>query len=114
VELAKLRQWKPDFRPDPDESLSLARGLRQLREWNSCVEMYEDVLQCRPEFSLARLELAEVLVLVQERPSAARRILEACDIHDLSPRQATRLDRLRRQIETMIAEGVIELEGRAW
>jgi membrane associated rhomboid family serine protease len=112
-ELVKIRQWKPEFTPEADEALCLARGLRQIREWAACVEMYEQVLQRRPDFSPARLELAELLVLIQERPRAARRILQDCDIHTLSPRQASRLEVLNRQIEGMIADGVIELEGRA-
>jgi membrane associated rhomboid family serine protease len=114
TELNRIRHLTPDWQPTTDEQLALARGLRQLQQFDDAVRMYEEVLQRRPDFSLGRLELAELLVLNQERPAAAKRLLDPCDPQDLSPAQVVRLEALQSRIQQLFDSGVIELEGRAW
>lgn len=110
-ELIRIRHFQPGWKPSVAESLALARGLRKLRQWDGSVTMYREVLLLRPDFSLARLELAEILVLIQERPAAARRILDQCDLHELSPRQVERLELLGGRIQSLIDSGVLEIDG---
>lgn len=114
AELHRIRHLHPEFQPQPSELLALARGLRQMKHWEDSVQMYQQLLEQRPDFSLARVELAEILVLVQTRPSAARRILEPCDPEELSPRQVDKFHALQTRIQSQIDSGVIELEGQAW
>jgi membrane associated rhomboid family serine protease len=113
-ELQRLRTLESRFQPSPEELLTIARGLRQIQQWNPCVEMYEEFLQRQPKASAAKLELAELLVLIQERPAAAQRLLETCEENTLTPAQTTRFHTLTRQIQELKDSGVIELEGRAW
>ena len=113
-ELESIRHWMPDWKPTTGELLSLARGLKSRQEWDKSVYCYQQVLEDRPHFSLGRLELAEILVTQQRRPSAARRMLRECDLNDLSPVQVERVETLKEKIQQLIDDGIIELEGRSW
>jgi membrane associated rhomboid family serine protease len=114
AELQKIRHFQPEFTPTPPECLALARGLRRLQTWDGAVEMYGAVLKAKPEFSLGRLELAEILVMIQERPSAARRVLERCDVNDFSPQQMDKFEKLHERIQQLLDDGVMEIEGPSW
>lgn len=95
---------------NPEHLLQLARGLRSKREWQSAVICYQEYLKAVATAAPAiQLELAEILVLVQERPQAALQLLRSVLAENLSDQDATRLLQLRQQAEQLIAEGVLEL-----
>ncbi|SFI86655.1 rhomboid family intramembrane serine protease [Planctomicrobium piriforme] len=114
AELLKIRRRQPEFQPGGDELLTLARGLRKRREWASATEAYSELIQHNPRAHAARIELAEIMVLVQERPSAARKLLAECPAAELSAQQTSRVSQIQTQIDALIDNGVIEVEGRSW
>lgn len=113
-ELQRARHLRPDWQPPPREMLALARGLRKAKVWDECLEAYRSVLTVRPDVDAARLEAAEILVLVKERPTAARRVLQPCRLEQLTPPQQQRLQQLTTRINSLIDSGVLEVECSQW
>jgi len=108
--LARIRLQHPEFQPEAGDLFTLARGLKKRQEWNACVEMFQELRRVAPRLGAAALELAEILTLVQNRPSAARRILQEIPEETLTPRQRERLQKLNEQIEILIESGVLEIQ----
>lgn len=114
AELHRIRHLRPDWHPRDEDLLRLARGLRSVKQWSPAVESYREYITRREDASLARLELAELYVLVQERPVAAQRVLADCDPSGFTPPQIRRYEQVTAHAQRMIAEGVIEIEGESW
>jgi membrane associated rhomboid family serine protease len=114
AELHRIRHLRPDWHPPDEDLLQLARGLRTAKQWNAAVETYQEYIARRSDASLARLELAELYVLVQERPAAAQRVLADCDPSGFTLPQKRRFEQVTEHAERMITDGVIEIEGESW
>lgn len=110
AELEKIRHRKPDWSPPVQQLLDLARGLRTASKMRESVAMYEAFLQQKPDYPPAALELAEIFVFVNERPSAAMRLLQSCDLTRLSEKQSQRHAQASRHAQAMIDDGVLEID----
>ena len=74
---------------------------------------YEEYLNRFPDLALAtRVRLAALYLEVEARPRAALRVLSEIPPHSLSDRQEQQRETLERRANSMIEEGVIELERR--
>jgi hypothetical protein len=63
---------------------------------------------------IVRLKLAEILIKTQQRPQYGLRVLDGLPKARLKPRYAKLRQALAHQAQAMIADGVLELSGRAW
>ncbi len=107
--LTRIRQIDPGFCPTEDELLTLSRALRRRQEWNSSRQIYQELIQRYPENIAGRLEFAEILTFILQRPSAARRLIAELKPETLTPKQATRHSQLSEQIDALIQSGVLEI-----
>ncbi|MCA9080222.1 MAG: rhomboid family intramembrane serine protease [Planctomycetaceae bacterium] len=114
-EYSGLRQFKPDWAPSAEQLLELARGLRQKREWTSALNAYRDYLALCPKPEPAtRLEVAEILLFIRDRPQAALKLIKAVQRQYLSDRDAHRYDELLQRADAMVESGVLELRDESW
>ena len=107
--LQKQRHFKPDWLPPLSALLELARQLRKTKQWNDSIEVYNLFIEASPQHSSARLELAELLVLVRTRPASALRVLQECQREDLKPGELKRLDSILEQAHKMADSGILEI-----
>lgn len=114
TEWRRLVAANPDWRANPVDLLSLARVLRKQREFANSGACYAEVCSLDHTQVNACLEYAELLVLIEERPGAARRLLEAAAQSSWTPEQLKRRVQLEQRIQQLLDSGVLELEGRAW
>ncbi len=110
AELERIRHHKPEWTPTQEQLISLARGLRTASNMRDAVKAYLDFIELNSEFTLAKLELAEIFVFVQERPSAALRLLEQCDVGSFSDKQKKRHQQATLHAQSMISDGIIEID----
>lgn len=111
-ELQKIRSVQPVFQPTSQQLLELARGLRKMKEYESSVKVYEELLAKQPDFALGQIELAALLTLSQNRPAAARRCLQTIRPETLPPAQRKMFDDLCSHIQKLLDSGVVELDRR--
>lgn len=91
----------------------LADGLYRQRMFTEALPYYEEYLNRFPDLALAtRVRLAALYLEVEARPRAALRVLSEIPPHSLSDRQEQQRETLERRANSMIEEGVIELERR--
>lgn len=110
IELARIRQREPEFVPSAEQLLALARGLRRVSAMKSAVEIYEEFLRMHPNYSPACLEVAEILVYVDERPGAAKKYLERCNVNGLNESQTSRFEQAMQLAQSLIKQGIIEID----
>ncbi len=110
AELERIRHQKPDWAPTQEQLISLARGLRTASNMRDAVKAYLEFIEQNSDFTLAQLELAEIFVFVQDRPSAAIRLLEQCDVESFSEKQKKRHQQATRHAQSMIDDGIIEID----
>lgn len=112
AELQRIRHLRPGWVPVSHQILDLARELRSVQQWSASIEMYEMFLTQEPDAALARLELAELFVLVQERPCAARKLVDSCESSSFTASQKARLERVYDIARQMLDSGIIEIQGQ--
>ncbi|TWT58444.1 Rhomboid family protein [Thalassoglobus neptunius] len=110
MELLRLQSRLPDWSPSSEQLLLLARGLRRASAMKKSMEIYNRFLNSHPNHSSALLEVAEILVYVEDRPSAAKKRLERCQKDELSAKQQARLKQAMKHAQSMIDDGVIEID----
>lgn len=110
AEFERIQHRKPEWSPQPEQLLKLARGLRTASEMEKSVKAYREFVEVEPKFTLASLELAEIFVYVQERPSAAMRLLNRCEVDSFSEKQQQRHQQAMRHSQRMIDDGIIEID----
>ena len=110
AEFERIRHRNPEWSPQPEQLLKLARGLRTASEMEKSVTAYREFINAQPLFTLAFLELAEIFVYVQERPSAAMRLLNRCDVDTFSDKQQQRHQQATSHSQRMIDDGIIEID----
>lgn len=110
AELKKIRHHKPEWAPTPEQLLALARGLRTASKMGDAIDVYREFLQVRPDITIACLELAEIFVFVEERPSGAMRLLDQCQLPTFTEKQRLRHQQAVEHAQRMIRDGVIEIE----
>ncbi|MEW4489100.1 rhomboid family intramembrane serine protease [Thalassoglobus sp. JC818] len=110
MELMRLQSRLPDWSPSSEQLLLLARGLRRASAMKKSMEIYNRFLKRHPDHSAALLEIAEIFVYVEDRPSAAKKRLERCQKRDLSEKQQMRLKQAMKHAQSMIDDGVIEID----
>jgi hypothetical protein len=97
------------------ELLQFAELLLGEKLWNAAVPMLEDYLQRFHKRAIqVRLRLAKVLVEVQQRPTYATKIMAELPRQGLGEKEEKLRTTLEQKAQQMIADGVMELEGRAW
>ena len=109
-ELVRIRQRDLEWSPLPSQLLALARGLRRSSAMKDSLRMYEEFLTIHPKHATACLEAAEILVYVDDRPSAGMRHLQRCDADQFSESQRDRYQQVSRHAQAMIDDGVIEID----
>lgn len=109
-EREKLRHHDPDWSPSELQLLTLARGLRKASKMNDSAKTYLEYLANKPDDSAACLELAEIFVYVQDRPSGAKKLLTKCKAAELTTQQLKRHQQALKHAEQMIADGIIEID----
>src|SRR5262249_14668487 len=97
------------------ELLQFAELLLGEKLWNAAVPMLENYLQRFHKRAIqVRLRLAKVLVGVQQRPTYAMRIMAELPPQGLGEKEVKLRATLEQKAQQMVADGVMELEGRAW
>lgn len=97
------------------ELLHFAELLCAEKLWNAAVPMLEDYLKRFHRRAIqVRLRLAKILVEQQQRPTYATRILQEVPREGLEEQETRLRTKLEEKARQMIADGVLELEGRAW
>ena len=82
---------------------------------NEAVPLLEEYLRSFEKRSdVVRLKLAQILIEVQQRPRYALRMLGELPVEPLKPHYEKLRQSLTRKAQRMIADGVLELSGRAW
>jgi membrane associated rhomboid family serine protease len=112
AELERIRHRKPEWSPTTEQLLILARGLRKASRMRDSVTIYIEFLNQKPDHSIACLELAEIFVFVQERPSGAKRLLDKCNLNALSKQQEKRHAQALKHAQRMIDDGIIEIDSQ--
>lgn len=110
AELQRLRHRDADWLPPAKQLLALARGLRTSNQMQDAAEIYKQFLEMAPGETIACLELAEILIFVQERPTAAQRFLQRCEVSTFSDKQQQRHQQALAHAQAMIDDGVLEIE----
>ncbi len=114
-EVRRTRQVLDGFQLGKRDLLRLGQALFAAEAWTETVEIFDEFIQRFPaESDVARLLTAEIMIVQQQRPSAAMKHLLALNEETLPPRDHRRYVRLRARAEALIDSGTIELEGRAW
>ncbi len=97
------------------ELLQFAELLLTEKLWAAAVPMLENYLQRFHKRAIpVRLRLAKVLVDEQKRPAYALRILGEVPREGLGEKEEKLRAKAELIAQQMIADGVLELEGRAW
>lgn len=82
---------------------------------NEAVPLLEEYLsRFNQRADIVRLKLAEVVIKVQQRPQYGLRVLNELPSGPLKPRYEKQRQVLAQKAQAMIADGVLELSGRAW
>ena len=97
------------------ELLQFAELLLADKLWNAAVPILENYLQRFHKRAVqVRLRLAKVLVEQQQRPTYASRVLAELPRQGLAANEEKLRTTLEQKAQQMIADGVLELEDRAW
>ncbi len=112
AESERIRHRNPEWSPQPEQLLKLARGLRTASEMEKSAKAYREFVEVQPDFTLASLELAEIFVYVQERPSAAMRLLNRCEVDTFSEKQQQRHQQATQHAQNMIDDGILEIDSQ--
>ncbi|MCA9089560.1 MAG: rhomboid family intramembrane serine protease [Planctomycetaceae bacterium] len=113
AELTRIRVKQPHWEPPADDLLALARGLRKKREWTSAMHAYRDYVRKSAD-PIARMEVAEILILILERPRAALKLLEDISPSTFNSQGRHKLQQLRERAGAMVADGIVELHDENW
>jgi hypothetical protein len=113
AELTRIRVKRPHWEPPADDLLALARGLRKKREWAFAMQAYRDYVRHSPD-PMARMEVAEILILILERPRAALKLLEDLSPSTFNLQGQRKLQQLRDRAGAMVADGIVELHDETW
>ena len=83
--------------------------------WNAAVPLLENYLTRYHRRAVpVRLKLAKILIEQQQRPTYASRVLQELPPTGLGEKEEKLRTSLTQKAHTMIDDGVLELEGRAW
>lgn len=90
----------------------LIDGLRVGKDWGNLPAVLEDYIARFPEEAdRARLVLADLLIRREQRPRAALRALEPVRLADLPDAERAFAQKLRKQADRLINDGVMELSS---
>jgi hypothetical protein len=82
---------------------------------NDAVPLLEEYLRrFKHRADIVRVKLAEILIKFQQRPQYGIRVLNELPPGPLKPRYEKLRQSLAHKAQAMIADGVLELSGRAW
>ncbi len=105
----------PDWRlPEPDLRRLIQGCLRAERHADAVVLMIDYLRTYRDQAVAVRLKLAEVLLVHDQRPAQARRVLGKLRGASLLPPQRARYRLLGKRAAAMIREGVLEVQTEDW
>ena len=94
---------------------ALANGLYQLKLLDDALPLMHEFVDRFPgRDDVMRVKLATVYCDLQQRPRAAIRQLDAIDADDFSDVVQQQVARIRKKAEQLIADGVLELDGKSW
>lgn len=114
-ELRQIRASNPAWSPAPEELLQLARAQRKMREWKLALELYKEYLQKSPTTSdPVRIEIAEILILVSERPQAALHVLDSVQTSNLPEKLQQRYTQLQQRAKELLDAGHLEMQEEGW
>lgn len=100
--------------PGPD-ILRLAQQLHELDRSDESVRFLSEYLERHPVGSdRVRLTLAALMIQIQQRPTAALRVLEPVEVGDLNEADRKKYRTLSEKANAMIEDGVIEFGEGAW
>lgn len=105
----------PDWRlPEPDLRRLIQGCLRTRRHADAVTLMVDYLRTYRDQGVAVRLKLAEVLLVDDERPGQARRVLAKLADEKLTPQQRQRRRLLDKRAAAMLDEGVLDVETEDW
>jgi membrane associated rhomboid family serine protease len=82
---------------------------------NEALALLEEYLnRFEKRADVVRLKLAEILIKTQQRPQYGLRVLDELPREPLKPRYEKLREALAHKAQAMIADGILELSGRAW
>ncbi|MCA9032610.1 MAG: rhomboid family intramembrane serine protease [Planctomycetaceae bacterium] len=114
-QLRLIRQEHRTWSPPPEEWLLLARAFRKRKAWDSAISYYKEYLKSASQIDdRTRMEIAEILILIVERPQAALNLLVPVDESQLDEKLQTRLSGLRKRALQLIDDGVLEMRDDQW
>ena len=114
-QLRLIRQEHRTWSPPPEEWLLLARAFRKRKAWDSAISYYKEYLKSASQIDdRTRMEIAEILILIVERPQAALNLLAPVDESQLDEKLQTRLSGLRKRALQLIDDGVLEMRDDQW
>jgi len=105
----------PDWRlPEPDLRRLIQGCLRTKRRADAVTLMVEYLRTYQEQAVAVRLKLAEVLLVDEQRPAQARRVLAKLADERLTPPQRQRRRLLDKRAGAMVAEGALDIETEDW
>ncbi|HUT88643.1 MAG TPA: rhomboid family intramembrane serine protease [Thermoguttaceae bacterium] len=105
----------PDWRlPEPDLRRLIQGCLRTRRHADAVALMVDYLRTYRDQAAAVRLKLAEVLLVHDERPGQARRVLAKLADDKLTPQQRHRRRLLDKRATAMLDEGALDVETEDW
>jgi len=111
----RMAASQPDWRlPEPDLRRLIQGCLRAGRHADAVTLMVEYLRTYQAQAVAVRLKLAEVLLVDQQRPAQARRVLAKLASWKLTPPQRQRHRMLDKRAAAMQTEGVLDVESEDW
>jgi len=108
---ASLDDWRL---PEPDLRRLIQGCLRTRRHADAVALMVDYLRTYRDQAVAVRLKLAEVLLVDDERPAQARRVLAKLADDKLTPPQRARRRLLDKRAAAMLEEGALDVETEDW
>ena len=115
TEYEKIRNLVSDTQLGERDLAAFANAFYKSKSWKNAVDFLEEYLGRFPDDAeMFRLKLANILIVIQERPRYALRVLAPISVEDMPEEITAPLAELKRRAQKQIDDGVIELEGQAW
>jgi hypothetical protein len=114
TEYRLFTQSFPDRQLDQQDLQELIQSLCKTQLWSAAGPLMESYVTRFPDDVPMRLNLAAILVEVQQRPRHALRLLEEMPAAGDDERASRHRGRIETRAWNMIDDGVLELEGRGW
>ena len=115
AEFRHARRMHQEFQPLVSDLSTLAGLLHDSGHHRDALEIYEEWIARFPEDAdVGRLQAAELMVTRQQRPAAARKLLDPLHEAQLTGPLRVQFQQITGRVQELLDSGTIELEGHAW